>query len=109
MAFLTSFLDMTLMILDSCRVSLLAFRGRRSSAVHDYLDEAKVLGHFLLGLLGPVLFFFAITPVVILVRYLQILFILFLIFFPVLNLESGLFLIHIVVWDCAEISGIMRK
>ena len=43
MAFLTSFLDMTLMILDSCKVSLLTFRGRSSSLSTTPLKKLRYL------------------------------------------------------------------
>ena len=78
-------------------------------AAHESLDEADVLGHFLLDLLGPVLFFVVIRPVNVLVRYLQIFIILLLLILLVLNIEADLFLIHIFVWDRAAITGILRK
>ena len=39
-------------------------------AIHKSLDKAKVLGNFLFGILGPVLFFVINFTVDVLVRYL---------------------------------------
>ena len=56
-----------------------------------------VIGHYLLGLLGPVLFFIIILTVDVLFQYLHIVVIFPLLLLPVLNLEADLVLVHIVV------------